>query len=101
VPLLIVDHDNLQSQHAIEVLQEHVEGQQNEINVMADRLSRQQSLPSQTRSVTEIQDIEVFRKKFELPGTEFCIVCTLAPLVKAAGPHPTGIDLTCARACCV
>ncbi|ELR19866.1 uncharacterized protein ACA1_050130 [Acanthamoeba castellanii str. Neff] len=61
------------SQHAIEVLREHVEGQQNEINVLVERVSRQASLPSQTRSVTEIHDIEVFRKKFGLPPTEFCI----------------------------
>lgn len=65
---------NKESQHAIEVLREHVEGQQNEINVLVERVSRQASLPSQTRSVTEIHDIEVFRKKFGLPPTEFCIV---------------------------
>jgi hypothetical protein len=72
-----------QSQHAIEVLREHVEGQQNEINVLVERVSRQASLPSQTRSVTEIHDIEVFRKKFGLPPTEFCIVCTHSPLALA------------------
>ncbi len=89
-----------QSQHAIEVLREHVEGQQNEINVLVERVSRQASLPSQTRSVTEIHDIEVFRKKFNLPPTEFCIVCTRSPLALAT----IGFALTCCvrvRSVCV
>jgi len=69
-----IDDKHNEMQHTIEVLREHVEGQQLEINGLSEQLSRQASLSSQTRSVTETHDIEVFRKKFGLPQTEFCIV---------------------------
>lgn len=42
--------------------------------MLSERVSRQAALPSQTRSVTEAHDIDVFRQKFKLPKTEFCIV---------------------------